>query len=637
MNGLSLPCIVAALLTTIGSRPIEAQVSPGNGAEPTVSASVQTNSESEPAVSKLKIPPLIKIGDARDRVREVQATLNKKLKNEITKLPKRSRVFPIPHEDIGKELKETVRKITITSDVGRVDLRIRGDWEPCDKKGNIIARELLPEDIEKDKFLRLPDQPLLVDGVYGQHTYVGVLMFQLEKNLQLTGEVDAVTLDKLEPMVPHKWILKEIMSWYEEHSGLDSKSDSYAKTIKRRTGYLATILILIVSYVIYRPARTLANTPKYLPKWLYVTGESPWFKALGESKIFVRMAQFAPALFIYIAAKLVFPAPDQNESDPFPFLNTFLEFNKWISRFGLAYAAFICMRVGQAFLDTCDEIYTSDLPDDNPIDGIIRTVKRLVVLVGVVLIVAAFSGRTPVYFVGGLGAFMAVIVLVFRDSILGLVASIQILANKMVEIDDWIEMPKYGADGDVKAISLNCVKIQNFDKTISMIPTHALLSEGFRNWSGLQSVGGRRIKRSIFIDMHSIKVCTPEMIERFEKIQLISEYIQQKRLEIEQDNDERDIEASPVNGRQLTNIGTFRAYLKAYLEQHPKLSGELTYLVRHLRPTKVGLPIEVYAFCNDTVWANFEAIQADIFDHLLSILPEFGLRAFQDITSTPST
>jgi miniconductance mechanosensitive channel len=203
----------------------------------------------------------------------------------------------------------------------------------------------------------------------------------------------------------------------------------------------------------------------------------------------------------------------------------------------------------------------------------------------------------------------------------------------MVRIGDWIEMPKYGADGDVIDISLTTVKVQNWDKTIATIPTYALIADSFKNWRGMSESGGRRIKRSIRIDMNSIKFCDKAMLERYEKYQLISDYVKRRRQEIAEYNQAHDIDTSElINGRNMTNVGTFRAYIVAYLKNHPKIHKELTFLVRHLPPGRDGLPIEIYVFSNDQVWANYEAIQADIFDHILAILPYFELTIFQDPT-----
>jgi miniconductance mechanosensitive channel len=220
---------------------------------------------------------------------------------------------------------------------------------------------------------------------------------------------------------------------------------------------------------------------------------------------------------------------------------------------------------------------------------------------------------------------------VFKDSLLGLVAGIQLAANDMVRVGDWIEMPKYDADGDIIDISLNTVKVQNFDKTITTIPSYALISDSFKNWRGMQVSGGRRIKRSLFIDAKSIKFCTDEMIEKFKTIQFLTDYITSKEHEIAEYNARHKINLdNPVNGRALTNIGVFRAYMNHYLQHHPGISQEMTLLVRQLAPTENGLPLEIYAFTNDIRWDVYESIQSDIFDHLFAVAPEFGLHIFQN-------
>ncbi|MFA9407924.1 MAG: mechanosensitive ion channel family protein, partial [Candidatus Dadabacteria bacterium] len=244
-------------------------------------------------------------------------------------------------------------------------------------------------------------------------------------------------------------------------------------------------------------------------------------------------------------------------------------------------------------------------------------------------------GQSPAFFLGGLGAMAAVLMLIFKDPILGLAAGIQLSANKMVRVGDWIEMPKYGADGDVIDISLTTVKVQNWDKTIITIPTFALVSEGVKNWRGMSESGGRRIKRPIFIDMTSVKFCTLEMIEKFSKIQYLSNYVLDKKKELSDFNEQRNIDNTVlVNGRRMTNLGTFRAYLVSYLRDHPKINKNLTFLVRQLDPGPTGLPIEIYVFSSDQVWANYESIQADIFDHVLAVIPEFDLRVYQNPTGS---
>jgi miniconductance mechanosensitive channel len=267
-----------------------------------------------------------------------------------------------------------------------------------------------------------------------------------------------------------------------------------------------------------------------------------------------------------------------------------------------------------------------------PSKSFIQAAKLVVNLIGCILILSAILGKSPVVFFSGLGAVTAILLLIFKDAILGLVAGFQLSINNMVMVGDWIEMPGRGADGDVIDVSLTTVKVQNWDKTITTIPTYALISDSFKNWRGMFHAGGRRIKRSINIDLRSIQFADEELLERFKNIRILRSHLEEKLNEIQKHNDEVGNDLSElINGRRLTNIGTFRAYCAAYLRNHPKIHSEgMTLIVRQLEPTQTGLPIQLYAFTNDTKWAEYENIQADIFDHLFSILPEFKLRAFQD-------
>ncbi len=271
-----------------------------------------------------------------------------------------------------------------------------------------------------------------------------------------------------------------------------------------------------------------------------------------------------------------------------------------------------------------------------PTEVITQALRIVVWFVGGILILAALLDRSPMVFFSGLGAMTAVLMLIFRDSLLGLVAGLQVASNDLVREGDWIEIPKYGADGDVIEVGLMTVKVQNWDKTISSVPTYALVSDSFKNWRGMEESGGRRIKRAVHLDMTSIRFCDDEMLERFSKIQYIQEYIDRKQREIREWNAEHEVdERIPINGRRLTNVGTFRAYLEAYLRHHPMiLSDTMTFLVRQLPPGPQGLPIEIYVFSKDQRWANYEAIQADIFDHILAIIPHFDLRVFQEPTGS---
>lgn len=344
-----------------------------------------------------------------------------------------------------------------------------------------------------------------------------------------------------------------------------------------------------------------------------------WDNLLVERGVFRRLSHFTPAIVIYIMAPVVF----NNDSA--------VIFTQKIAQiYMLLVAAFTI----DSFLSSVVDIYRSySVSQKMPIKSMVQVVKIMVFLIIGIVILSIIIGRSPAFFIGGIGAMTAVLMLIFKDPILGFAAGIQLSANNMVRIGDWIEIPKYGADGDVIDITLTTVKVQNWDKTISTIPTFALVSDGVKNWRGMSESGGRRIKRSINIDMSSVKFCTEEMLERFRKFQYISEYIEEKRKELSEYNANKKIDDTElVNGRRLTNIGTFRAYLTSYLKDNPKINKDLTFLIRQLEPGPEGIPIEVYVFSNDQVWANYEAIQADIFDHIMAIIPEFELRVFQNPT-----
>ncbi|MEE3263952.1 MAG: mechanosensitive ion channel domain-containing protein [Candidatus Latescibacterota bacterium] len=268
-----------------------------------------------------------------------------------------------------------------------------------------------------------------------------------------------------------------------------------------------------------------------------------------------------------------------------------------------------------------------------PIKSYAQIVKLVVYILGGLMTVAVLTGRSPWVLLSGVGALMAVIILVFRDTILNIVASVTITANRLVRVGDWIEAPAFGADGDVIDIALHTVKVQNWDKTITTIPTYKLVETSFKNWRGMSESGGRRIKRAIYIDMSTIRLCDQKMLERFEHFELLSDDLRARRAEVERYNEEKGVNTEElINGRRLTNVGTFRVYVAAYLRKHPKIHQDLTFLIRQLAPTPKGLPIEIYVFTNDIEWANYEGIQADIFDHLLAVVPMFELRVFQEPT-----
>lgn len=338
-----------------------------------------------------------------------------------------------------------------------------------------------------------------------------------------------------------------------------------------------------------------------------------WDDIFLERKVFHKLSHIIPAIIIYYFAK------------SFPVLQIFIE------KLAFAYIVIVILIVINSTLDVINDIYqTHEVSKSRPIKGYIQVVKIVFAIIGIILIIAHLMGQSPLILLSGIGALSAVFLLVFKDSLLGLVAGVQLTTNDMVRVGDWIEMPKYDADGDIIDISLVTVKVQNWDKTITTIPSYALISDSFKNWRGMQNSGGRRIKRSLFIDVNSISFCSEEMIERLSKIQILSDYIASRKQEIEEYNQKYEIDrTNPVNGRALTNIGLFRAYVSKYLQRHPGINQNMTLMVRQLAPGEHGLPIEIYAFSNDTSWAVYEGVQADIFDHLFAVASEFGLQIFQ--------
>ncbi|AOS84041.1 mechanosensitive ion channel protein MscS [Chlorobaculum limnaeum] len=295
------------------------------------------------------------------------------------------------------------------------------------------------------------------------------------------------------------------------------------------------------------------------------------------------------------------------------------------------YFAMVVILLVLSVLDVLYEFYSAHPVGKRlPIKSIVQVFKTLTVSIGVVIVVSRLLDKSPVVLISGIGAFTAVLLLIFKDSILGLVAGIQLSTNDLVRIGDWIEMPKYGADGDVIDISLVTVSVQNFDKTIVVLPAYTLISEGFRNWRGMRESDGRRIKRSFNIDMQSIRFLDGELMKQMEAIQLLEPYMRERLQEIESHN--RAVgadESSPVNGRRLTNLGTFRAYLQAYVRSLARINTGMTIIIRYLQPDAFGLPCEIYCFTKTKEWAEHEAVQSDILDHVFAVLPYFDLKAYQ--------
>ena len=369
----------------------------------------------------------------------------------------------------------------------------------------------------------------------------------------------------------------------------------------------------------------LAVVTNYIAKRFVVRGLESFVARIGPSwdqlvvqqRLLHKLSHLAPALVIYLLTPGVLEGYE---------LAVVV-----VQRIALIYMLLMAVLAIDSILNASIEIMRAvDQTRDLPVKSVVQVFKLLLYGLATIAIISMIIGRSPALLLSGLGAMTAVVMLVFRDSILGLVAGVQLSANRMLARGDWIEMPKYGADGDVLEVALTTVKVQNWDKTITTIPTYALITESFKNWRGMSESDGRRIKRAINIDIGSIRFCDDEMLERFSKIQYIADYLKTKRQEIESWNKDHDVEPSdPLNARRLTNVGIFRAYVVAYLRHHPMINQEMTFLVRHLDPTVSGLPIEIYVFSRDQEWGNYESIQADILDHVLAIAPAFDLRIYQ--------
>ena len=277
---------------------------------------------------------------------------------------------------------------------------------------------------------------------------------------------------------------------------------------------------------------------------------------------------------------------------------------------------------------------------DKPIKSYIQTVKIFLFLFTGIIFFSVLLHKSPNSFLGGIGALTAILVLIFRDPILGFVASVQIATNNLIRLGDWIEVPKYSADGEVIDISLSTVKVQNWDKTIVNLPTYGLVSDSFKNWRGMSESGGRRIKRAIKLDLTSIKFCDQALLKKLEKIELLKDLLRKKNQEIKEYNQKKqkkqenqENQENQKSPRQLTNIGVFRLYLEEYLKNNQEINQTMTFIIRQLAPSREGLPLEIYVFSKKQDWADYERVQADIFDHFLAIIPDFELKVFQDPSS----
>ena len=353
---------------------------------------------------------------------------------------------------------------------------------------------------------------------------------------------------------------------------------------------------------------------------LFLKTKITWDDILVEKRIFDKLALVVPALIITFAVPSI--------------LGEFPIISKYSVTLSMLVLLLVIIWTINTILAVFNEILShSPIFKDKPISSYIQVLNIIVYFVGGILILSLLLGKSPFYFLGAMGAMTAILLLIFKDTILGFVASIQMSVYDMVRVGDWIAMPKYDADGYVLSINLSTVKVQNWDKTITTIPTYAFINDSFKNWRGMTNSGGRRINRAIYLKVSSFCFCDNQMLEQFKKYTLIKDYIIEKEEEIKKFNSVlTDGESNPVNAISLTNVGVFRVYAENYILANPNVNNEMTHMVRQLEPTSKGLPLEIYCFTYEQEWVEYEQIKSDIFDHLLTITSQFKLEVFEEPT-----
>jgi miniconductance mechanosensitive channel len=383
---------------------------------------------------------------------------------------------------------------------------------------------------------------------------------------------------------------------------------------------MSAYVLIIIGILLIALLATWLVRRTILPALINIihTNRLHWDDPLIEHRFFHKISWFIPLMVTHICKDILLTGDSV--------------ISRFLSRALLAGVVIVATLSISALLSSTNAIYTRIAKKrSSTIRGYTDAARIIVYVFCGIFLIAIFTGRSPWGLLSLLGGLTAIILLVFKDTLLGFVATIQLSATDMVRIGDWIQMDKYGADGDVIDISIHCVLVQNWDKTVTSIPTYALISNSFINWRGMSESGGRRIKRAINIDISSIHFVDSNELEKLCKISILANYLRPKQKEVEEYNTRHEIETNvAINGRNQTNIGIFRAYVQEYLRRNPNIHPNMTFLVRQLAPTETGLPLEIYVFSKDQVWANYEAIQADIFDHLLAALPTFGLRVFQN-------
>ena len=412
--------------------------------------------------------------------------------------------------------------------------------------------------------------------------------------------------------------LRSLLDWLMaqfEHSGIDAV---WAGLLVNLIGGLLLVFLSWLAYLVAK--RVVLRAIRFLSS----KTSSDWDNVLIEHKVFARLSNVVPALVAHVLAPVVFAG-----------MESLVGFVQGLAK---VYLVVVVLFTLQALINGLQTIYQRyDISKRMPIKGLLQAAMLVASFVGGVFIISIVMGREVGTLMAGLGAMVMGFLFVFKDAIMGLVAGIQVATNDTVRKGDWIEMKGHGIDGDVIDVSLTTVKVQNFDKTVLSIPTSKLITDACRNWRGMKDSGGRRIKRPIRIDMRSIRFADELLLGKFQRFELLGDYLQSKLDEVNAHNQRSNTDLSElVNGRRLTNIGTFRAYIMAFLKSHPQIRKDRTFLIRQLAPGDNGLPIEIYIFTDTTVWAEYEAIQADIFDHLLAVIPEFGLAPFQNSTGKES-
>ena len=380
---------------------------------------------------------------------------------------------------------------------------------------------------------------------------------------------------------------------------------------------LLIVMILLVFMVQYLTRRILNAVLNRVSR---LTGIE-FLRHLSERRFPHYLAMIIPFSLVKGSIPIIF--------DHFP--RTMVMVDKLVDIFLIFYVIWLISSIVNAFADT---LRSRPSMADKPLDSYVQVVKIILYAIGFIVLFSILTGQKPGVILGGLGAASAILMLIFKDTILGFVASMQVSTNDMVRIGDWITMPKYGADGDVIQITLTTVKIRNFDKTITTIPPYSLVSDSFQNWRGMVETGGRRVKRSIYVKQSSIRFLSDEEVKELLKVQAVNQYISTRSQEIEAYNQSVGADKSlALNGRNLTNMGLFREYIKNWLSLHPDVHKEMLLLVRQLQPTSKGLPLELYFFTATTEWERYEDITSDVFDHVTAAARFFDLELFEDISN----